>query len=321
MADLTLEQQIMKKCELTPEQIKERTETIINAMASDKVPSKHPLLVVVGGQSGAGKTALIDYTTLMSSKRDFVVIDNDFFRGFHPMAREIKNQYPEYYTAATDQLGLGITSDVISYFMENNYDVILHQTLKNNRIADDAMTKFKEAGYTVGVRAYAVPYLESKMSQIERCMAQYDTMGFCRHVRKVDHDAAIKGLPETVEYIEQSGKYDFIEIFKRGEHISSPVLVYSKFNPDNKQETLEALENCENVSHEDNSFGFESAKDAVVQTRQSEAIICSKTLNDRLEDVKANGGLEIPGMKEHIDELEQAHQVFLSQNNEDLTQP
>ena len=129
MANLTLEQEIMEKCKLTDEQLEERTATIINAMASDKVPSKNPLLVVVGGQSGAGKTALIDYTTLMSSKRDFVVIDNDFFRGFHPMAREIKNQYPEFYTAATDQLGLGITSKVISYFMENNYDVILHQTL------------------------------------------------------------------------------------------------------------------------------------------------------------------------------------------------
>jgi len=310
MTNEEIEKRIMDKCHLTDEQIAERTDTIIQAMASDKVPSEHPICVVVGGQSGAGKTALINYTLQMSPEREFVVIDNDFFRGFHPMAKEIKANFPEFYTAATDQLGLGITSDVISYFMQNNYDVILHQTLKNNRIADDAMTKFKDAGYTVGARAFAVPYLESKMSQIERCEAQFNKMGFCRHVRPVDHNAAIEGLPKTVGYIEENGKYDFIEIFKRGESISQPDLVYSKINPETKEETLKALENCENVCHEDFSNGFTNAQEAVEKTRDQEAVKCAEGLQDRIDEVVKNGGYEIPGMKEHLDEITSALSAF-----------
>ena len=229
MANLT-EEQIMEMYRLSDEQVEKVKQTVIEVMSADKIPNANPLAVIVGGQSGAGKTALISYTALMSKHREFVVIDNDYFRAFHPKAAEIKALYPQYYTHATDQIGLGITSDIVDYFMGNNennvkYDLIFHQTLRGNRIADDAMAKLRSAGYTVGVRAFAVPYLESKMSQIERCKASYESMGYCRHVRKSDHDAAISGLPQTVRYIEENNKYDFIEIFKRSNDIAEPTLL------------------------------------------------------------------------------------------------
>lgn len=308
MAKLT-ESEIMAKYALSPEKIEEIKNTIINVLAYDKTPSERPLAVVVGGQSGAGKTALIEYTAQMSSQREFVMIDNDFFRGFHPKASEIKELYPDLYTAATDQIGLGITSDIISYFKDNHYDIILHQTLKNNRIADDAITKFREAGYTVGVRAFAVPYTESKMSQIERCLGQIDKLGFCRYVRKVDHDAAVEGLPKTVGYIEQSGKYDFIEIFKRGKKIEQPTLVYAKINPETETETLEALSNCEQASHQDEPFGFAGAQDAVEKTRFQEELRVAKTLDSRIADAESHP-CNNPEMQTHIDELKDYFQQF-----------
>ena len=301
-------EQIINKYKLTNKQVAEVLKTVIGVMSADKVPSDNPLAMIVGGQSGAGKTALINYTSLMSTKRDFVVIDNDFFRAFHPYAAEIKALYPDLYTEATDQIGLGITSDVISYFMGNNdenarYDLIFHQTLKGNRIADDAIAKLRDCGYTVGVRAFAVPYLESKMSQIERTQAQYERMGFCRHVRQVDHDAAVAGLPNTIKYIEDNNKADFIEIFKRSDDIANPIRVYAKLNPLTEEQTLQTLSNCEHVCHENFTNGFEDGMDAVVQTREEEAIRCAQTLGDRLETAISNGAYEIPGMAEHIDEI------------------
>lgn len=405
MANLT-EKEIMEKYALSPEKIEEIKDTIISVLSYDKAPSDKPLAIVVGGQSGAGKTALIEYTSQMSTQRNFVQIDNDFFRGFHPKAEEIKALYPDFYTAATDQIGLGITSYIIAHFMgarcEGNdlfkvrkedckklnarlteastseerkiisiekrnlisniangewkdlglsddfkskfekldfiyrrssnkevkeltykelydlarkiidpyqYNIILHQTLKNNRIADDAITKFREAGYTVGVRAFAVPYTESKMSQIERCLGQIDKLGFCRYVRKVDHDAAVQGLPRTVGYIEESGKYDFIEIFKRGKKIEQPTLVYARINPETEQATLDALSNCEQASHQDEPFGFASAQDAVEKTRFQEELRVAKTLDSRIADAESHP-CNNPEMQTHIDELKDYFQQF-----------
>ena len=328
MSDYTKEQidEIVSKYTLSQKQYEKVLRTVIEVMSADKVPSDNPLAIIVGGQSGAGKTALINYTNNISSKREFVTIDNDFFRAFHPKAAEIKKEYPGLYTHITDQIGLGFTPDVISYFMGNDvklssgdiiendeharYDLIFHQTLKSNRIADDAMAKLRDLGYTVGVRAFAVPYFESKMSQLERCKAQYIKMGFCRHVRPEDHFAALKGIPTTLDYIDKNGKADFIEIFKRSDDIRSPHLVYAKFNPETEEKTLETLSDCENVSHENETFGFAGAKDALVKTWEQESVRCSKTLDARLEELKRDGGEKIPGMKEHINELEKNLQEY-----------
>ncbi|MCM1404177.1 MAG: zeta toxin family protein [Prevotella sp.] len=283
-------------------QVQKIKETIISVLAKDIVPSKQPLAIVVGGQSGAGKTALINYTTQLSHKREFIQIDNDFFRGFHPQVDEIKKNYPDDYVTATDQLGLGITADIIAYFRDHNYNIILHQTLKNNRVVDDAITKFIAAGYTVGVRAFAVPYFESKMSQIERCEGQIESLGFCRHVSPQEHDTAIAGLPQTIDYIEQARKYDFIEIFKRGEYIGQPELVYARFNPATKGRTLEALRDCENVSYVDQFSGFASAKDAVETTRANEARKCVITLPERIRRAEQSQ-FNNAEMQTHIDEI------------------
>lgn len=308
MAKIT-EQEIMEKYRLKDEQVEEIKSTIIRVLAKEIMPSKNPLVVVVGGQSGSGKTALLNYTAQMSSKREFIKIDNDLFRAFHPQADEIRAKYPDLYTAATDQIGLGVTPDIIQYFMDNKFDILLHQTLGSNRIVDDAMTKFKEAGYVVGVRAFAVPYFESKMSQIERCLGQIESLGYCRYVRTQDHDRAIEALPKTVGYIEESGKYDFMEVYRRGATPSKPVLVFSKFNPQTEQETLRALADCEKVSHESLPFGFSSARDAVERTRSLEADKCAKTLESRLiaAEQDPNNNEE---MQTHIDELRTRFQQY-----------
>lgn len=294
---------------LSNEEIEAITKEIIKVMAADVLPSKQPLAVVVGGQSGSGKTSLIHYTEQISSKREFIEIDNDYFRSFHPKNEEIKDNYPDYYVTATDQLGLGVTPAVIDYFREHKYNIILHQTLKNNRVVDDAITKFIEAGYLVGVRAFAVPYFESKMSQIERCEGQLEELHFCRHVAKADHDAAIEGLPKTIEYIEQSGKYDFLEIYKRTDNPNKPGLVYSRFNETTEAKTLEALVDCINMAKETQTYGFTNAREAVEKTWESEALKCAKTLDARIL-MAEQSPYNNPVMQSHIDELKERFDLF-----------
>ena len=311
-------QEIKQLYYLSNEEIDKITQHIIKVMAADVLPSKQPIAIVVGGQSGSGKTSLIHYTEQISAKREFIEIDNDYFRSFHPKADEIKDRFPDYYVTATDQLGLGVTSKVIDYFREHNYNIILHQTLKNNRVVDDAITKFIEAGYVVGVRAFAVPYFESKMSQIERCEGQLEELHFCRHVAKVDHDAAIEGLPKTVDYIEQSGKYDFLEIYKRTENPNQPGLVYAKFNPVTEAKTIEALVDCTNMSKETQTYGFKSARDAVEKTRESEAIKCAKTLEVRILAAEQSP-YNNPVMQSHIDELKGEFEKFKKKQDKKST--
>ncbi|MGN0961661.1 MAG: zeta toxin family protein [Christensenellales bacterium] len=293
--------------------------TIVSVLSEGRQPVNNPVAIIVGGQSGAGKTSLMAFTN--KEFYNAVQIDNDTFRAFHPKADEIRKLYPEFYREATDQLGIGLTSRIVNYFMGDNpngdkYDIIFHQTLKNNRIADDAMTKFHDSGYIVEVRAFAVSYFESKMSQIERCKAQYETMGFCRHVDPTAHIEAIKGIPFTLSYMEESGKYDILKIYMRSDNIAKPTLIYTNTNPETRNEIKKIYLHRWLAYPKILRNGCTSAKEAINKGRQLDTIRCVKTLSKRIVDAKSNGGYDIPGMAEHIDEIEQVFNEYLHHNIE-----
>lgn len=272
----------------------------------DKVPAKNPIAIIVGGQSGAGKTALMNkYSTIV----DGAQIDNDGIRPLHPQVEEIKAKHPEYYTELTDQISLGLTPHVISYLSGDNPDgvkhnLVIHQTMKNTNIANYAMKELKDKGYTVGIAVLAVSYAESKMSQIERCHAQYQTFGSCRHVPANSHMDAIRGLPPTVGYIEEQGLADFIYIHTRNnENIADPILQYSYINPNSAEKTIEVLKENPGLCCESNSNNFENAQDAVVRLREMDTEKCMKTLDGRIEEIVNNAGYDVPGMTEHLNEI------------------
>lgn len=311
--DLTERDLIIEKYKLTPEQVEQIKHTIIESLIYDKTPSENPLAIVVGGQSGAGKTALINYTQRISSQRSFITIDNDYFRGFHPQANIIRELHPDYFRQATDQLGMGITSDVVNFCINNNYDIIFHQTLRNNRVADDAITKFRESGYTVGVSAFAVPYFQSKLSQIQRCISQIDKLGYCRYVQADSHVSAYLHMPETIDYIQNNGLYDFIQIYKRSDNIAQPTNVYTSFNPQSLDKTLNTIKNCEHLPQQDETYGFYNAKDAIIRTRIQETKVMSKTLENDINEVESNAPNE--EIKIHINELKNAFLLYKSNEN------
>lgn len=272
----------------------------------DKVPAKNPIAIIVGGQSGAGKTALMNkYSTIV----DGAQVDNDAIRPLHPRVDEIKAKHPEYYTELTDQISLSLTPHVISYLSGDNpegvkHNLVIHQTMKNTNIANYAMKELKEKGYTVGIAVLAVSYAESKMSQIERCHAQYQTFGSCRHVPASSHMDAIRGLPPTVGYIEEQGLADFIYIHTRNnENISDPILQYSYINPESADRIIPVLKENRGLCFEENSNGFENAQDAVITLREMDTEKCMKTLDERIEEVVNTNGFNVPGMAEHLNEI------------------
>ncbi len=237
----------------------------------------NPIAMIVDTQLGAGRKAFLNYTTRLSRQRRFYEID------------------PNLLLSDPDHL--------INFFTARRYDanlnqyvhhnVILHQDLTNPKEVDRVVTKLIDCGYTVGVRALATSYLDSKMSQIE-------TNDFQRSVTPADYNM----VPLTVNYLEETGKYDLIEIFKRGneQRDYEPELVYAKFNPDTQAQTLAALADCENVSHRNHNYRFVNAQAALDKTRRMETIRCAASLPARIRAVEPSA-VTNPVLHAHLTEL------------------
>ncbi len=279
------EEEILKKYKLTKEEHDEYYQTIKRIYVGGKTPEKNPISIIVGGQTGAGKSGILGYSTKMFNKDNVIIINSDEIKPFHPKSEEIAKLYPDLYTKITDQESNTWTSRLFEELRREKYNIIFEGTMKNNRIADESITELKKLGYTVVVRGIAVCDLESRISILERYEGQVDTKGWGRLVVPEHHNQTYVGMPQTIEYIEQNGMYDVLEIYARGEEPSEPILVYSNHNRNSKEQIQEALKDKKYISKMPRKFGYNDAKDAVTRAREEEYEKVIPTAKIRLKSV------------------------------------
>ncbi len=264
------EEEVLKKYKLTEEEHNEYYDIIKRIYVSGKTPQNNPIAVIVGGQTGAGKSGILGYSSRMFEDNNVIIINSDEIKPFHPQSDEIARLYPQLYTKITDQESNTWTSRLFEELRREKYNIIFEGTMKNNRIADESITELKKLGYTVVVRGIAVCDLESRISILERYEGQVATKGWGRLVVPEHHNQTYAGMPNTIEYIEKNGMYDVLEIYVRGEIPSEPILVYSVHNRENEKFIKKVLEDKKYVSKIPRKFGYKNAKSAINGSREEE---------------------------------------------------
>lgn len=264
------QERILCKYKLGEEEHNKLYEMIKRIWTDDKFPVDNPIAVVIGGQTGAGKSGIISYSRKMFDDGNVVVINSDEIKPFHPKSSEIAREYPDMYTSITDQESNTWTSRLFEETRNENYNIIFEGTMKNNRVADDAIQDLRKKGYTVIVRGLAVCDLESRLSILERYEAQVAHKGWGRLVVTDHHNQTYKGMPDTINYIEETGKYDVLEIFRRGKTPDTPEIIYGKINNETINKTKKCLESKKFVTVDNRTYGYTSAKDAILKEREED---------------------------------------------------
>ena len=223
-------EKILKEYKLNDEDHEYLYETIKRIWTLDKFPVENPIAVIIGGQTGAGKSGIISYSQKMFEDGNVIIINSDEIKPFHPKSEEIAKKYPELYTKITDQESNTWTSQLFEDARNEGYNIIFEGTMKNTRVADEAIVELLKRNYTVIVRGLAVCDLESRLSIHERYEAQVATKGWGRLVVPEHHNQTYEGMPNTIQYIEEQGRYDILELFRRGKTPDSPELIYAAHN-------------------------------------------------------------------------------------------
>lgn len=278
-------EEILRKYKLTDAEHEQYYQTIKRIYTGGKIPVENPIAVIIGGQTGAGKSGIIGYSTKMFMDENVIIINSDEIKPFHPQSEEIARLYPDMYTIITDQESNTWTSRLFEELRRERYNIIFEGTMKNNRIADESITELQDLGYTVVVRGIATCGLESRMSILERYEGQVRTKGWGRLVTPAHHNQTYTGMPNTIEYIEQTGKYDVLEILARGETPDEPITIYAMHNPSKEEKIKKDLKGKKAVSKYTRRFGYENAKSAVLGSREEENDRVVPTLQARIKEV------------------------------------
>lgn len=195
---------------------------------------------VLGGQTGAGKSGLVNmiFQDARKNAQGIFLIDDDQFRKFYPRYEEIMAECPEFSTILTAKGSGPVTPKIMKYASDNGLNFIFDGTMKNPRILDTA-SKWKD--YNVSYKIMATSRIESLISIFER-NAYLRQNGFGRPISVEAHDETYNGIEGTIKKLEQEQPDADIEIYIRGNNSDRiPRLIYSPKQKGMYRNAAEAL--------------------------------------------------------------------------------
>lgn len=190
-------------------------ERTIDFLTFNKNISSTPCAVILGGQSGAGKTT-IHRVKMLESKGNYIVIDGDTYRAQHPYFRELQEKYGVNSVDYTKMFAGKMVEAVIDKLSSLKYNLIIEGTLRSAAVPINTATLLKSKGYTVDFCLIAtkpeLSYLTTQLRYLEMMIA--DPLQ-ARATPKDHHDGIVKSLVSNSNELEQSGLFESIQVYKR----------------------------------------------------------------------------------------------------------
>ena len=190
-------------------------ERTIDLLMFNKNISSAPHAVILGGQSGAGKTT-IHRVKMVESKGDYIVIDGDTYRAQHPHFRALQEKYGVDSVDYTKVFAGKMVEAVIDKLSSLKYNLIIEGTLRSAAVPINTATLLKSKGYTVDFCLIAtkpeLSYLTTQLRYLE--MLLVDPLQ-ARATPKEHHDGIVKSLVANITELEQSGLFETIQVYKR----------------------------------------------------------------------------------------------------------
>lgn len=189
-----------------------------------KDPSDNKTLVIVGGQSGAGKSRLLR-TTEKEFNNNAVIVNFDELRKLHPNYTIVNPNYPEWTHRILHPDTEEVKNKVLDSVMKDGYDVIYEGALRNTAGFIEFAKKFQENDYDIKMKIMSVPQLESYGSTFFRYAIDLMSNQTPRWVEKSAHDGSYDGVIKTTQEFINENLVSDISVYVRS--ADEPKKIYS----------------------------------------------------------------------------------------------
>lgn len=183
---------------------------------------RRPRAVLLGGQSGAGKTAL-HMVCKEKLEQGAVVVNGDEYRSSHPRYYELDEAYGPEAVAHTAAWAGRMTEALIGALSAMKYNLIIEGTLRTSEVPVKTATLLRARGYDVSLALMAV---KPEISLIS-CQIRYELMRIAGTIpRATDpnhHNKIVQDIVGNLDVLEQTGLFDEICLYARSRERLYPV--------------------------------------------------------------------------------------------------
>ncbi|WP_444960883.1 zeta toxin family protein [Nocardiopsis sp. M1B1] len=175
-----------------------------------------PVLVLVGGQTGAGKSRAV--ADIMERHKGIVPIIGDELRAFHPRYREVMRTENLAMPDATAQASGEFLRRSLDHAVAERYSVLLEGTFRNPLMVVQTAERFHQEGYQVEVVGLAVPERTSLLSTVDRYLEAPEHAARWTPARA--HSISYRMVPATLQAMEDSPHIQRLSVTNRaGENL------------------------------------------------------------------------------------------------------
>jgi predicted ABC-type ATPase len=178
-------------------------------------PVQNPQVIITGGQPGSGKSRLISLSRSHFPDGNFVVINGDALRTYHPQAKEMKTLGDKSFAERTDADAREWTRQLLQSAVEKKLNIVFESTMREHGPIAKTMEKLKEEGYHITTKVVATHERNSTTGIYDRYESMIASEGHGRWTPEESHNAGYEGMPNTVEHIEKNGLADRMEVYDR----------------------------------------------------------------------------------------------------------
>ncbi|MFI1606986.1 zeta toxin family protein [Streptomyces griseofuscus] len=188
---------------------------ILPEAARDAAHQQQPVVVVVAGQPGAGKTRIADLVQAALDRRGGCVrVGRDLYKPFH-------QQYAAALAADVRTAGAVVRADtawwqaaVEAHVRARGFDAVVESALADPDDFRTVSRSYRDSGHRIEVVALATPEALSQLGIVDRFLTEA-AGGGGRYVAWDNHDRCAKAMLTTLAVIEAEHLADRITVVRR----------------------------------------------------------------------------------------------------------
>lgn len=187
----------------------------IRSLTRGKTVSTSPQAILLGGQSGAGKTT-IHRIKQKEFQGNIIIIDGDSYRSLHPNYLVLQEEYCKDSVGYTKFFAGKMVEHLVDELSKDGYHLLIEGTLRTTEVPRKTAQLLKSRGYQVSLALIATKPELSYLSTLIRYEEVYAENPIqARATSKEHHDGIVEHLVDNLRELETDKLFDQIQIYQR----------------------------------------------------------------------------------------------------------
>ncbi len=190
---------------------------LLRELSTKRKADGQPIAMQLGGQPASGKGKLIRYLST-GPDTDFVIINGDEYREYHPRYKEIQAYYGLDAPEKTQPFSNELVEFMKAECLQRKLSFIIEGTMRNYKnVIEKTAKQARDSGFRVEAHVMGIHEADSYLGIPQRYEDEIALCGFGRFSDKKTHDEAYQNIPANLQKASEQQLFDQITVYCRDE--------------------------------------------------------------------------------------------------------